>query len=270
MKLIDAAKAKYPQLSRRRIRELLKQKQIRFLGRVAKITDTVTDSKTLLIAEDHLATELTPNPDVPCRVLKETDDFLFLEKPAGVHAVAQNFSDTNTVANWLLSQHPKLKDLDALECGLCHRLDLETSGVMVAAKTQEAHKYLREAFSRNLVTKIYQCTVTGNPPEVGLHNALVDPRAGNKVRLIDDHPDAKLVSLEVLHVNGHNLTIKLITGYRHQIRAQMAFLGCPILGDTLYGGEPADHLHLKATKIEFEWQKETLSASLLAHPATPN
>lgn len=258
MKLLKAIRERHPQLSQRRARALLKAKKIRLNGRLARITDRVRPSDRVEIPAEHLGSALIPNPDLRVALLKETPDFLFLLKPAGVHSIANDFEERDSVANWLAARDPGLSRVDPLECGLAHRLDFDTSGVMAAARNKDARAFLRDAFARKLVEKIYVCRVSGGPVEKGVLSAYAAPssKTGKRVRLSLEPVKGPKLLMEVLSCRAergsHRLTIKLITGFRHQIRAHLALLKRPVLGDSLYGGKPAKRLMLHARSLRFD------------------
>ncbi|MFH2205142.1 MAG: RluA family pseudouridine synthase [Elusimicrobiota bacterium] len=267
MKLLQAVREKYPQLSRKKARALLRAGKIRLNKRRAKISDRVRAADTVSIPREHLADHLTANSALKISVLKETAEFLFLRKPSGVHSVAQDFADTNSVANWLLSHDPGCAALHPLECGLAHRLDYETSGVMVAAKTKTALAFLRRAFKERRVEKIYTCLVSGEPLARGVYRASARPgaKSAKKVRLSPQAAGGPELITEVRSCRRagkyYRLTLQLITGYRHQLRAQLALLERPIAGDPLYGGAPAPRLMLHARSLAFQHAGRACSAA---------
>lgn len=215
---------------------------------------------------------LQPNHNIPCKILKQTKDYLFLYKPPFVHSVPLDESETNSVSNWLISVDSKLSQIfPLLECGLAHRLDYEASGVMVAAKNQKAYDYLRKCFSQNKIYKEYVCVVSNPPPKSGIYEAYVDKKRskskkkiyirtgrqvsvaglrqlapGDNIRIMTEILPSKKVDAY------YEVRINLITGFRHQIRAHLAYLGCPIVGDKLYGGLQSEQLMLFADKIKFK------------------
>ena len=190
--------------------------------------------------------------------------------------MAHSFEEKESVANWLLSVDPHLSTLPKkLESGLVHRLDFETSGVMVAARNLKACEYLKNIWKEKKVIKEYKALVEKPvKPQVYLAYIKNHPRSAKRVVVSDyKNPKSQLVMTEVLscspcifpslsrgegyrqRVNDptktHELTLKLITGFRHQLRAHLAFLGAPILGDTLYHGPKAERLFLHASKLSF-------------------
>jgi len=261
IRLQKAIKNSFPHLSQKVIKELLRNKLVKVNDRVAKEHDKVEEGVVVSIPEQYSVNELKPNPDVNCQLIKTTDDYIFFDKGAGIHSVALNIAETDTVANWLLSVDPELKDVShVLESGLLHRLDCETAGVMVAARTEEAWHHLNHEFKKNRVVKIYECLVTGMPPLPGTYCAYAGSanRSSKKIQ-VQASPDETLTKMdtEVLNVEEvdneiYLVTIKLITGFRHQIRGHLAFLGCPIIGDKTYVGEPYEELMLHAREISFK------------------
>lgn len=203
---------------------------------------------------------LQANPKVNCKLLKQDADYIFFEKGSGVHSVAQSVDETDTAANWLLSIDANLRTVSKpLESGLLHRLDFETSGVMVAARSEKAFAVLRELFQANAVKKEYVCLVSRSGLETGIYEAWAHGRGkrSKKVTVRDEYTapdDAKKIVTEILEVSNSEkprVTISLVTGFRHQIRAHLAFLGFPLVGDTLYGGREAPRLMLHARNLGF-------------------
>lgn len=267
MKLLKAVRTRFPSLSQKQARELLRNKQIKINGRVAKISDLISVADEIQIPTEFLQNELKPNPDLNITLLKETDDFLFIDKPHRLHSVAQSFTDTDTVANWLIAHDKNLKTLDPLECGLGHRLDFETAGVMVAAKNLKAYEFLRNAFSQNKVEKIYQCVITDTAPAPGEYTLYFDLSNKNK-RIVKTLPEneylkpsiTKILETKPLEQGRTELTIELVTGARHQIRCQLKELDAPILGDNLYGGQPHPELQLIAKSLKFTFEEKKYHA----------
>ncbi len=229
---------------------------------------------------------LHANSKVNCNLLKLDADYIFFEKGSGVHSVAQSVDETDTAANWLLSVDENLRTVSKpLESGLLHRLDFETSGVMVAARSEKAFAALRKLFQDNAVQKEYVCLVSRLGLTPGIYEAWAHGRGKRSkkvtVRDRDTAPDdAKKMVTEIVDVSNdsgnpllergggiapelpegnfgavrlgsYRITLKLVTGFRHQIRAHLAYLGFPLVGDTLYGGIEAPRLMLHARRLQF-------------------
>ena len=190
--------------------------------------------------------------------------------------MAHNFDETESVANWLLSVDKNLSSLpQKLESGLLHRLDFETSGVMGGARNLKAYEYLKNIWKEKKVIKEYKALVE-NPIKPGVYLAYIrnHPRSSKRV-VVSDHkgPKSHLIMTEVISnvpmsfpsplrgeglrarvsdlTKTYELTLRLVTGFRHQLRAHLAFLGSPILGDTLYHGPKAERLFLHASRLAF-------------------
>lgn len=200
-------------------------------------------------------------PDIELNVLYEDDDCVVIEKPIGLLTHSKGaFNPEPSVATWL---HNRLTDKTLIEvnellpnqrAGIVHRLDRATSGVMIAAKTTAALTWLQRQFAQRKVSKSYQAIVTGHLAEA---EAIIDmpiernPKAPATFRVGANGKDATthyIVEQETTHYSLVRLTPK--TGRTHQLRVHLAHLGHPIVGDTLYKGEPAPRLYLHARSLE--------------------
>ena len=196
----------------------------------------------------------------PC-VLSEDSLYIALHKPPGIHCHPLDYSDKDTLLNYLVDE----KKFEALEVnrdhydrGLLHRLDLETSGVVLLAKTDRVYQNTRNAFSTEVKRKFYWAVVNGSFDKEGLwtHHFRASGIKGSKQKVSDDPAELStagtMAVMKVTENNGKSLLlINLKTGLRHQIRAQLAHLGFPIVGDELYGGIQAERLFLHA--LRYEW-----------------
>lgn len=166
------------------------------------------------------------------RVVFENEDFVVLDKPAGLptHATLDNYIEN---AAYLLSQELGQRLF------VTHRLDIATSGLLVLAKSKESQAGLNKLFAKGKVTKIYRAFTDG-PIPLGLHVHYMNPESRVPKELCMDRVEGwwecRLEVLESARANEQWLsTIRLLTGKTHQIRAQLSFLGQPILGDSDYG-----------------------------------
>jgi 23S rRNA pseudouridine1911/1915/1917 synthase len=165
-----------------------------------------------------------------------------------------------TIAAALVARHPELAEVgDRLAPGLVHRLDTGTSGVLIAARTPVAHRDLRAAFRRHAVAKRYVAVVAGTPRAGTIVDEPLahDPRDRRRMRLARGDERAWPARTVVVAVEPHGtraiVELEIRTGVTHQIRAHLAHLGHPVIGDALYGGPPgglAPHRHaLHARRI---------------------
>ena len=183
-------------------------------------------------------------------ILFEDEDLLVANKPAGMNTHAPAPFAGEGLFDWLRNREPRWASLSIL-----HRLDKETSGVMVFGKSARANRSLTEQFTRRQVHKRY-ALVTDRPVarrEFTVTSALV--RAGERYLSRPVHAGADCATTRfrvVGRVAGRTvLEAEPVTGRTHQIRVHAAFQGLPVLGDRLYGGSPASRLCLHAASLEF-------------------
>jgi 23S rRNA pseudouridine1911/1915/1917 synthase len=194
-------------------------------------------------------------------VIKEDPLYLALHKPPGLHCHPLHYADKDTLLNYLVEE----KKFEALNVnkeqydrGLLHRLDHETSGVVLLAKTDRVFQNTRNAFLTEVKRKFYWAVVNGSFDKDGLwtHHLRGSGIKGSKQKITDEPTELSapgtLAVMKITENQGKSLVlINLKTGLRHQIRAQLSHLGFPILGDELYGGMKAERLYLHA--LRYEW-----------------
>ena len=234
-------------ISRNRIQTLIKNGQALVNGKVEKPGYKVKlgESVTLDLPERHVHTVL-PEP-IPLSIIFEDPHIIVLNKPAGlvVHPAPGNY--TGTLVNALLFHYGSLPSLgggaeDARErAGIVHRLDKDTSGVMVIARTHEALRSLSAQFKNRIVKKRYLALVAGvikkgsGTIEVGLGRHVTE----RKKISTHTHKAREAVTSFVVKERFQNATlveVEIKTGRTHQIRVHMAHIGHPVLGDRVYGG----------------------------------
>ena len=198
------------------------------------------------------------------QILYEDNHLIALNKLAGQIVQADKTGDP-CLAD-LLKEYIKQRDNKPgnVFCGVIHRIDRPVSGVVFFAKTSKALSRMNELIKQRDFRKIYRAVVTGKPPSTQGHleDYLVRNQKLNKsfVTQGNTRPDAKLASLDYRLLASsrggyHLLEIELHTGRHHQIRCQLAHLGCPIKGDLKYGAprsNPDGSICLHAFKVEFE------------------
>ncbi len=180
--------------------------------------------------------------DIPLDVIFEDDDLLVVNKPAGmvVHPAAGH--ERGTLVNAVLGHDPDIEGIGGEERpGVVHRLDKDTSGLIVLAKNERAHRWLQEQFRLRQVEKTYLALVDGAPPTpTGRVEAPIgrDPQDRKKMAVVPLGKGREAVSeyrtLESFPQHTF-LEFHPHTGRTHQIRLHCAFLGCPIVGDAVYG-----------------------------------
>lgn len=184
--------------------------------------------------------ETQKNADIIPEVIYEDENVLVVNKPAGLLSEAKGeYCPEKTLADYGL---------------VVHRLDRDTSGVMILAKNEEVQKFLKKQFQDRKVHKTYYAVVPG---ELKLSEARIDlPLIRNLKRpttfLVDANGKPSETFYEVEKSNGKYSLVKLrpTTGRTHQLRVHMKYLGHPIVGDEVYGGEPSERLMLHAQELE--------------------
>lgn len=214
-----------------------------------------TSTKKLLGEDDAVAFDIPSAPDFAEQtlpVLYEDDNVIVINKPAGVLSHSKGaLNDEFTVAEFF-RQHTTY-GLESNRPGIIHRLDRDTSGVMIGAKNPATASLLQRQFSDRKVKKTYIAKVAGHPKNPV---ALVDlpigrhPSAPSTFR-VDAKGKPAETSYEVIAENTSTSLVKLQprTGRTHQLRVHMQYLGTPIVGDRVYGKE-ADRLYLHAYQLE--------------------
>lgn len=271
---LDQALAKcWPDYSRSRIQEWIKSGEILLDGAVARPRATVLGGESVeLLAEIEEAVAAVPQ-DIPLDIIYEDDAIIVLNKSPDivVHPAAGN--PDGTLVNALLFHDPNLVSVP--RAGVVHRLDKQTSGVMVVAKTLAVHKTLVENLAARKIRREYDTVVMGHVVAGGTVDAPIGRHPRDRQRQAVTATGKRAVThYRVLQHYGEQtwLRVQLETGRTHQIRVHMAHIRHPVIGDPVYGGRPRIPPRASTALIDalryFERQALHARYLTLAHPIT--
>lgn len=238
-------KAAYPHLSGAEINDLFRSAMVCHNNTVIKKGTLLSDGIIeVQLCQSQQTGTLIPNPDLPLSIIYEDDHLLAVNKQPFCHTVAQRYDQYDTLANRVAAHCTEQKPLTpVLDGGSCNRLDFETSGLVLFAKSQFVLENIRKQFQTTHVVKEYlTCTAPPVPVPLLAEDPSLYPKKSSPQRseIVPLH-SSKTWSI---------LLCTLITGERHQLRRQLASRGYPIRGDKYYGGVAADHLFLHALYLE--------------------
>jgi len=232
-----------PEYSRSRLQKFIKNGCVDIDGIV------VTKSGHTLDKKAEIEVRIPPSEpaalipeDIPLEIIFENDDLLVVNKPAGmvVHPAAGHQS--GTLVHAALAHTEDIEGVGGIQRpGVVHRLDKDTSGLILLAKNDLAHQWLQYEFRARRVEKTYLALVDGAPPTVrGRVEAAIgrDPADRKRMAIVIPNKGRSAVSeySTVTRYAQHTLLeVHPVTGRTHQIRLHMAFLGCPVVGDRIYG-----------------------------------
>ena len=260
-----------PDYSRSKITAWIKSGEALINQKPFKPKDKVNGSEMVELTISQKQNNDWVGEDIPLNVVFEDEDIIVLNKAVGLvtHPGAGNWS--GTLANALLHYEPKLATLD--RAGIVHRLDKNTSGLMVVAKNEKSQKYLVEQLQTHSVSREYSAIVYGHMVAGGTIDEAIGRDTKDRVKqAVSSHGKEAVTHYRVIDRYQNHTHVKAIleTGRTHQIRVHLSHIGYPLIGDPMYGGKvrfpkKADVI-LKEAIVNFKRQALHARKLTLTHP----
>ncbi len=250
-------------LTRSRLRQLIDSGNVLVNGAAVKPAHRVRPGDCVLVLVPPPEPSIAIAQDIPLDVVYQDAELVVIDKPAGLAVHPGPGHPDRTLVNGLLALCPDIQGIGGrIRPGIVHRLDKDTSGLMIAAKTEAAHHNLSQQLRDRAVTKTYLALAQGAPsPESGIIDVPIgrDPRRRTRMAVTAGGRESRTAYRILERAGAHSLLeLQLHTGRTHQARVHLAWLGHPLLGDAVYGKRspllPRHFLH--AHRLAF------------AHPAT--
>ena len=248
-------------VSRAQAKLLIASGAVRVDGKPTRKGLQVQVGQIITLSEPPKPADFEPLADVDAEldVVYEDADCVVVNKSAGTPIHPLEASERGTLANALAARYPEMSGIGYTrrESGLLHRIDNDTSGVVVAARTADAFKCLREQLASGSWTKRYQALVAGEPPLGDICASLVSTGTSRvSVKAAGKPSKSPTCILRVEPFDGFSLVeVEVRSAFRHQVRAHLSHIGYPLLGDTLYGGPQVAGLRrhaLHASSVVFD------------------
>jgi len=260
-----------PDYSRSKITAWIKSGEALINHKPFKPKDKVNGSEIVELTISQKQNNDWVGEDIPLNVIFEDDDIIVLNKAVGLvtHPGAGNWS--GTLANALLHYEPKLATLD--RAGIVHRLDKNTSGLMVVSRNEKSQKHLVEQLQKHSVSREYSAIVYGHMVAGGTIDEPIGRDTKDRVKqAVSSHGKEAVTHYRVIDRYQNHTHIKAIleTGRTHQIRVHLSHIGYPLMGDPMYGGKvrfpkKADVI-LKEAIVNFKRQALHARKLTLTHP----
>jgi 23S rRNA pseudouridine1911/1915/1917 synthase len=263
-------------LSRTRLQQLIRSKQVTVNGVITTKPGYQLEGGELIELSIPEPTPVDLEPEsIPLNVVFENKDLLIINKPAGMVVHPSYGHDRGTLVHAVLAHAPDIEGVGGkLRPGVVHRLDKDTSGLILMAKNDLAHRAIQGQFKEREVDKRYLALVDGRPPTPsGKIEAPIgrDPHHRKRMATLPPGRGREAVTfyyLQEAFADHSLLEINPRTGRTHQIRVHMSFIGCPVVGDRIYGWKkpslPVDRMFLHAHRLTFSLPGEKTPQSFEA------
>ncbi len=251
-------------LSRRRAVFLIKNGMVLVNGKPSKKGEILQHGDEIFVKE-HPIEEVPPDFEIDLPVIFENEDIIAIKKPAGIPVEPVKPGEKETVANFIKTKFPETAEfgLTKRSCGILNRLDTMASGIILSAKNRKAFSYLRTLFQERKILKEFEVLVSGRIEKNGKITLPLAHHPKNKKKMIvveentiyrgKAYPAITIYKPEKYCPDHTHLCVVIKTGVTHQIRVHMSYINHPVIGDTLYGGPPAERLYIHLRKLRFQW-----------------
>lgn len=255
-------------LSRHATQKMISKGSVTHNGNIAKNRTLVNKGDTISFIPPKIKQPLTPTP-MQLDILFEDEDIIIVNKPPALVVHPGAGHTKTTLVEALLAHTPLAPGSCELRPGIVHRLDKDTSGVLIAAKNQSSYKQLVKLFSERKIKKTYIAIVEGSPGLQTINQPLL--RHPKKRTCMAINPHGKEAITNITHVcsNGRysSVTLQPLTGRTHQLRVHLTSIHCPIVGDVSYAPKrlhtlaPRQLLHALSLSFEHPRTKKEISVS---------
>ena len=255
---IDKYLAEELGISRSTVKKMIDEGFVLVNGKKVKASLILSEADELFVKDGFIKEASFEAEDIPINIVYEDDDLLVINKKSGMVVHPGNGNTSGTLVNALMHYTKNLSNKEAFRPGIVHRIDKDTSGLMLVAKNVKAHDILAEGFKNKTIKREYIALVCG---VIGEDSGVIDAPIGRdakdrkKMCVTSENSKKAVTHFKVLKRYEHYTLLRLIldTGRTHQIRVHMKYIGHPVYNDPVYGKAYNDFgQFLHSASIDFE------------------
>ena len=255
---IDKYLAEELDISRSTVKKMIDEGFVLVNGKEVKASLILSEADELFVKDGFIKDASFEAEDIPINIVYEDDDLLVINKKSGMVVHPGNGNTSGTLVNALMHYTKNLSNKEAFRPGIVHRIDKDTSGLMLVAKNDKAHDILAEGFKNKTIKREYIALVCG---VIGEDSGVIDAPIGRdtkdrkKMCVTSENSKKAVTHFKVLKRYEHYTLLRLIldTGRTHQIRVHMKYIGHPVYNDPVYGKAYNDFgQFLHSASIDFE------------------
>ena len=255
---IDKYLAEELGISRSTVKKMIAEEFVLVNGKEVKASLILSEADELFVKDGFIKEASFEAEDIPINIVYEDDDLLVINKKSGMVVHPGNGNTSGTLVNALMHYTKNLSNKEAFRPGIVHRIDKDTSGLMLVAKNDKAHDILAEGFKNKTIKREYIALVCG---VIGEDSGVIDAPIGRdakdrkKMCVTSENSKKAVTHFKVLKRYEHYTLLRLIldTGRTHQIRVHMKYIGHPVYNDPVYGKAYNDFgQFLHSASIDFE------------------